>query len=63
MNSHNALPCLEFCDDIIQMYSFANNISVIDFVKLYENSRNRDVRIELEQNKSGEFNLDKMFQI
>jgi len=63
LNSHNALPCLEFCDDIIQMYSFANNISVIDFVKLYENSRNRDVRIELEQNKSGEFNLDKMFQI
>ena len=46
--AHYALPCMEFMNNIINMYEFTKDISVVEFVNLYEKSRNRDVRLYME---------------
>jgi hypothetical protein len=70
--AHTALPSTGFFESIINEYSFTKDISVIDFVKLYETSRNRDIRLNLEQNNSSnissnidfnKLNVDKVFNI
>lgn len=66
--AHYALPCMEFMDDTINMYEFTKDISVVNFVNLYERSRNRDNRLYMEtksDNDNGNnilqnLNLDKI---
>ena len=64
--AHYALPCLEFMNNIIDIYKFTRDVPVVDFVNLYENSRNRDDRlyIEIKNNVDNDIlqklNLDKI---
>ena len=63
--AHYALPCLEFMNNTIIMYEFTKDISVVEFVNLYERSRNRDDRIYTETNSDNDNykaikNLDKI---
>ena len=46
---HKTLPCIEFCVDIISDYNFARNIDIDTFLKKYEASRDRNIRIEIEK--------------
>jgi len=63
---HYALPCLEFMNNVINMYEFTKDVSVVEFVNLYEKSRNRDNRLYMETNSHNNndilknLNLDKI---
>ncbi len=60
---HYALPLMEFMNNIINMYEFTKEISVVDFVNLYERSRNSDNRLYMETNSDNaikNLNLDKI---
>ena len=46
--AHYTLPCMEFMNNVINMYDFTKDVSIVDFVNLYEKSRNRDDRIHME---------------
>lgn len=59
-HKHNTLPRLEFFESIINEYAFTKDIPIVDFVKLYEKSRNRDIRFNLEQNISTNIDLNKL---
>jgi hypothetical protein len=66
--AHYSLPCMEFMNNTINMYEFTKDIYVVDFVNLYERSRNRDDRLYMEtksDNDNGNnilqnLNLDKI---
>ena len=66
--AHYALPCLEFMNNTINMYEFTKDVSVVEFVNLYERSRNRDDRIYMETKSNNDngnnilqnLNLDKI---
>ena len=46
--AHNALPCMEFMNDVISMYKFTKDISFVDFINLHEKSRNCENRFYIE---------------